>query len=114
MVNRNVVGAHYGLKDWIVQRITAVIMLAYTILLVLFLLAMPAGYEGWKTLFSMTWVKVLTQTTLLALFMHAWVGIRDLWMDYIKPVGVRLTMHSLTAVWLVSCFIYSLKVVWGL
>ena len=114
MVNRNVVGAHYGLKDWIVQRITAVIMLAYTILLVLFLLAMPAGYEGWKTLFSMTWVKVLTQTTLLALFMHAWVGIRDLWMDYIKPVGVRLALHSLTAVWLVSCFIYSLKVVWGL
>ena len=106
MVNRNVVGAHYGLKDWIVQRITAVIMLAYTILLVLFLLAMPAGYEGWKTLFSMTWVKVLTQTTLLALFMHAWVGIRDLWMDYIKPVGVRITLHSLTAVWLVSCFIY--------
>ncbi|MEQ6291691.1 succinate dehydrogenase, hydrophobic membrane anchor protein [Vogesella sp. GCM10023246] len=114
MVNRNVVGAHYGLKDWIVQRITAVIMLAYTVMLVLFLLAMPAGYEGWKTLFSLTWVKVLTQTTLLALFMHAWVGIRDLWMDYIKPVGVRLALHSLTAVWLVSCFIYSLKVVWGL
>ncbi|MFC3534013.1 succinate dehydrogenase, hydrophobic membrane anchor protein [Vogesella facilis] len=114
MVNRNVVGAHYGLKDWIVQRITAVIMLAYTVMLVLFLLAMPAGYEGWKTLFSLTWVKVLTQTSLLALFMHAWVGIRDLWMDYIKPVGVRLALHSLTAVWLVSCFIYSLKVVWGL
>ena len=114
MVNRNVVGAHYGLKDWIVQRITAVVMLAYTVMLVLFLLAMPSGYDGWKTLFSMTWVKVLTQTTLLALFMHAWVGIRDLWMDYIKPVGVRLALHSLTAVWLVSCFIYSLKVVWGL
>ncbi|WP_174875526.1 succinate dehydrogenase, hydrophobic membrane anchor protein [Vogesella oryzae] len=114
MVNRNVVGAHYGLKDWIVQRITAVIMLTYTVMLVLFLLAMPAGYEGWKTLFSLTWVKVLTQTTLLALFLHAWVGIRDLWMDYIKPVGLRLALHTFTAVWLVSCFIYSLKVVWGL
>lgn len=114
MVNRHVVGAHYGLKDWIVQRATAVIMLVYTAALLLFLLAMPSGYEGWKLLFGQTWVKVLTQTTLLALFMHAWVGIRDLWMDYIKPVGVRLTMHTLTAVWLVSCFIYSLKVVWGL
>ncbi|MDC7710201.1 succinate dehydrogenase, hydrophobic membrane anchor protein [Vogesella indigofera] len=114
MVNRQVVGAHYGLKDWIVQRATAAIMLVYTAALILFLLAMPSGYEGWKLLFGQTWVKVLTQTTLIALFLHAWVGIRDLWMDYIKPVGVRLTMHTLTAVWLVSCFIYSLKVVWGL
>lgn len=114
MVNRQVVGAHYGLKDWIVQRATAVIMLVYTAALILFLLTMPSGYEGWKLLFGQTWVKVLTQTTLIALFLHAWVGIRDLWMDYIKPVGVRLTMHTLTAVWLVSCFIYSLKVVWGL
>lgn len=114
MVNRQVVGAHYGLKDWIVQRATAVIMLVYTAALILFLLAMPSGYEGWKLLFGQTWVKVLTQTTLIALFLHAWVGIRDLWMDYIKPVGVRLAMHTLTAVWLVSCFIYSLKVVWGL
>ena len=114
MVNRNVVGAHYGLRDWIMQRVTAVIMLAYTVMLVLFLLAMPSGYEGWKALFSATWVKVLTQTTLIALFLHAWVGIRDLWMDYVKPVGVRLALHSATAVWLVSCFIYSLKVVWGL
>ena len=114
MVNRQVVGAHYGLKDWIVQRATAVIMLVYTAALILFLLAMPSGYDGWKLLMSQTWVKVLTQTTLLALFMHAWVGIRDLWMDYIKPVGLRLTLHTVTAVWLVSCFIYSLKVVWGL
>lgn len=114
MVNRQVVGAHYGLKDWIIQRATAVIMLAYTAALILFLLAMPSGHDGWKLLLGQTWVKVLTQTTLLALFMHAWVGVRDLWMDYIKPVGLRLTLHTLTAVWLVSCFIYSLKVVWGL
>jgi succinate dehydrogenase / fumarate reductase membrane anchor subunit len=52
--------------------------------------------------------------TLLALVMHAWVGVRDIWMDYVKPVGVRLTLHVLTILWLVSCFIYSVKVVWGL
>ncbi|OWY39191.1 succinate dehydrogenase, hydrophobic membrane anchor protein [Xenophilus sp. AP218F] len=114
MVNRDVVGAGYGLRDWIMQRVTAVIMLAYTVALVLFLLAMPAGYEGWKALFDQTWVKVLTQTTLLALFLHVWVGIRDVWMDYVKPVGLRLSLHVFTIVWLVSCFIYSVKVVWGL
>ncbi len=114
MVNRIVVGAHYGLRDWIMQRVTAVIMLIYTVLLALFLILAPASYEGWKALFGCTWVQVLTQTTLIALFLHAWIGMRDLWMDYIKPVGLRLTMHTFTIVWLVSCFIYSVKVVWGL
>lgn len=114
MVNRIVVGAHYGLRDWILQRVTAVIMAVYTVALVLFLLAMPSSYEGWKAFFGQTWVQVLTQTTLIALFLHAWVGIRDLWMDYVKPVGVRLTLHVLTLVWLVACVIYSIKVVWGL
>jgi succinate dehydrogenase / fumarate reductase membrane anchor subunit len=113
MVNRIVVGAHYGLRDWILQRVTAVIMLIYTIALVLFLLTMPSGFEAWHAFFQKTWVQVLTQTTILALMMHVWVGIRDVWMDYVKPVGVRLALHVFTLVWLVSCFIYSLKVVWG-
>lgn len=114
MVNRIVVGAHYGLRDWLLQRVTAVIMLAYTVALVLFLLAMPSGFEGWKALFGQTWVQILTQITLIALLLHAWVGVRDIWMDYIKPVSVRLTMHVLTILWLLSCFLYSVKVVWGL
>ncbi|KUM02117.1 succinate dehydrogenase, hydrophobic membrane anchor protein [Chromobacterium subtsugae] len=114
MVNRNVVGAGYGLRDWVMQRVTAVVMVIYTVALALFLLALPSGYEGWKDLFSHTWVQVLTQTTLLALFLHVWVGIRDVWMDYVKPVGIRLALHMFTIVWLVSCFIYSVKVVWGL
>ncbi|BEV73674.1 MULTISPECIES: succinate dehydrogenase, hydrophobic membrane anchor protein [unclassified Paludibacterium] len=114
MVNRIVVGARYGLRDWLMQRITAVVMLAYTLALVLFLLVMPSGFEGWKSLFTHGWVRLLTQVTLLALALHAWVGVRDIWMDYVKPVGLRLTLHALTILWLVSCFIYSVKVVWGL
>lgn len=114
MVNRNVVGAGYGLRDWIMQRVTAVIMLVYTVALALFLLTMPSGYEGWKAFFGQFWVQLLTQVSLIALFLHVWVGIRDLWMDYVKPVGVRLALHVFTIVWLVSCFIYSVKVVWGL
>ena len=114
MVNRNVVGAHYGLRDWLMQRVSAVVMLAYTVALVLLLLAMPSDFDSWKALFSQTWVRVFTQITLLALFLHVWVGIRDVWMDYIKPTGLRLSLHVFTIVWLTGCFIYSVKVVWGL
>ncbi|KZE31791.1 succinate dehydrogenase subunit D [Crenobacter luteus] len=114
MVNRIVVGAGYGLRDWVMQRVTAVIMALYTVALVLFLLTAPSSYEAWQSFFKSTWVQVLTQTTIVALLLHVWVGIRDVWMDYVKPVGVRLALHSFTIVWLASCFIYSVKVVWGL
>mgnify|MGYP002147374750 CR=1 FL=1 len=78
------------------------------------LLAMPSSYEGWQALFSLTWVQVITQITFIAVVWHLWVGIRDLWMDYIKPDGLRLALHALTAVWLVGCLVYSFVVVWGI
>jgi succinate dehydrogenase / fumarate reductase membrane anchor subunit len=114
MVKKEVVGAHYGIRDWLMQRITAVIMLVYTVLLILFMLQVSqGGYANWQKLFSYTWVKVVTSVTFIALLIHAWVGIRDVWMDYIQHVGLRLTMHALTIVWLVGSLIYSFQVVWG-
>lgn len=114
MVNRPVIGAHYGLKDWLVQRLTAVIMLVYVLGIVVFLLvAQGAGYEAWQHLFACTWVRVLTQVSVLALLWHAWVGVRDIWMDYIQHTGLKLAMHTLTILWLVASLVYSVKVVWG-
>jgi len=86
----------------------------YTAALLVFLLLLPSGYENWKALFGLTWVRVLTQVSMLALLLHAWVGVRDIWMDYIQAVGLRLSLHVLTIVWLLSCFVYSIKVIWGL
>lgn len=114
MVNRHVVGAHYGLRDWLVQRLTAVVMLAYVLGWVAFLLvADDASHADWRALFAQDWVRVLTTVTLLALLWHAWVGVRDIWMDYVKPAGVRIVLHTLTALWLVGCLVYMIKVVWG-
>ena len=120
MVNHHVVGAHYGLRDWLVQRVTAAIMLAYTVGVVAFILfgsgvfGGGASFEAWQQLFACTWVKVVTTITLLALLWHAWVGIRDIWMDYIQHIGVKLTMHVLTLLWLLGSLIYMVKVVWGI
>ena len=51
MVERKLAGAHYGLRDWAMQRVTAVIMLIYTVLFVLFLLMLPSGYDAWQAFF---------------------------------------------------------------
>lgn len=115
MVKRHVIGAHYGLRDWLAQRITAVVMLLYTILLAVFVVcASQGGYANWQALFASTWVKVVTSVTMIALLIHAWVGVRDLWMDYLQCVCIRLTMHVLTILWLVASLVYSCKVVWGI
>jgi succinate dehydrogenase / fumarate reductase, membrane anchor subunit len=110
---RLVVGAHYGLRDWLAQRVTATIMAIYTIiLLVWFFSAGNFSYDGWAAIFSIQWMKLATFVTLLSLFYHAWVGVRDIWMDYVKPVGVRLVLQVLTIVWLVACAGYAAQILW--
>jgi len=110
---RLVVGAHYGIRDWIAQRATAVIMAIYTIvLLVLFFGAHDFSYDGWASIFSAQWMKLATFVTFIALFYHAWVGVRDIWMDYIKPVGLRITLDVLTIAWLLGSLGYAAQILW--
>ena len=114
MVKRVLVGAHYGLRDWLLQRVTAVIMLVYVVGLISFVLSASTGeYRHWQALFGMTWVKVVTLVTILGVLIHAWIGVRDIWMDYIQHVGLRLTMHTLTILWLLGSFIYACKIIGG-
>ena len=112
---RIVVGAHYGLRDWLSQRVTAVLMALFTVvLLAQVLFGGPLGYERWAGIFSQQWMKFLTFTVIVALLVHAWVGVRDIWMDYIKPVGVRLLLQVFTLVWLVGCAGWAIQVLWRL
>ena len=110
---RLVVGAHYGFRDWLAQRLTACVMASYTvILLVCFLTGANFSYEGWAGMFAQQWFKLATFVTLLCLFYHAWVGMRDIWMDYIKPVSIRLTLHAATIVWLIACAGWAAQIIW--
>lgn len=112
---RVVVGAHYGLRDWLAQRVTAVLMALFTIALLAQLLAPGAlGYDRWAAIFSQQWMKVLSFVTILALAYHAWVGVRDIWMDYVKPVGVRLALQVFSIVWLLGCAGWAIQVLWRL
>ena len=112
--NRLAVGAHYGLKDWMAQRATAVVMAIYTvILLVCFFGASNFSYEGWAGLFAQQWFKIATFVTLAGLFYHAWVGMRDIWMDYIKPVSIRLIFQVATMLWLIGCAGWAAQILWS-
>jgi succinate dehydrogenase / fumarate reductase membrane anchor subunit len=112
---RIVVGAHYGLKDWLAQRITAVLMALFTLIVLLQLLfGGPFGYDKWAGIFAQQWMKVITFVVIVSLLLHVWVGVRDIFMDYIKPMGLRLALQVASLVWLVGCAGWAVQVLWRL
>ena len=111
---RIVVGAHYGLRDWLAQRVTAALMALFTLVVLAQLIFSkgPVGYDKWAGVFSSQWMKALTFAIIVALLYHVWIGMRDICMDYIKPVGIRLSLQVFSIVWLVACAGWAIQVLW--
>ena len=115
MVGRNVTGAHYGLRDWLVQRVSAVVMALYALFMLGWLWAHPGlNYDTWTLLFSSSLMRAFTLLVLLALYAHAWVGVRDIVMDYVKAAGIRLVIHVLVILLLLLYVIWSVQILWGM
>ena len=113
--DRIVVGAHYGWRDWLVQRVTAVAMALYT-LLILALLLWHGGLDhaAWKAIFAGEAFRLATFVFMASLLWHAWVGVRNIAMDYVKPVWLRLTLHVLTLLALVGYAGWVAQILWRL
>ena len=114
MVDRVVVGAHYGLRDWLAQRITAAIMAVYSLILafVLFFGA-PLTYGVWRELFTQGWMRVATLLFAVSLAWHAWVGMRDILMDYIQPVSWRLGLEVVVILLLTAWALWAVQILWS-
>lgn len=111
---RIVVGAHYGMRDWLSQRVTAALMALFTLLVLgqVLLTRGPIGYDKWAGIFATQWMKVLTFIVIGALLWHVWVGMRDVWMDYAKPLWARLALQIFAIAWLVGCAGWAVQVLW--
>jgi len=113
MVERVVTGAHYGLRDWLAQRITAVIMALYSVIItVVLLFGQPISYGVWKDLFAQGWMRVATLLVAVSFAWHAWVGVRDILMDYIKPDGLRLALQVLVLVTIAGYLGWTVQILW--
>ena len=113
MVDRIVTGAHYGLRDWLAQRITAAIMALYSLILAfVFFFHMPLNYGVWRDLFGHGWMRVATLLFAASLAWHAWVGVRDILMDYIKPAGLRLGLEVSVLVLIAVYIGWTVQVLW--
>jgi succinate dehydrogenase / fumarate reductase membrane anchor subunit len=110
---RIVTGAHYGVRDWLGQRITAVALVLYTLYLLYSVLALPTlDYSSWYGLFLSPFMKVVTLLAMLALVYHAWVGIRDVLMDYVQKTWIRLSLETVTLALLAGYACWTLIILW--
>ncbi len=115
MVNRVVTGAHYGLRDWLAQRVTAVVMALFTLFVAAYLLLQSVvDYDVWTALFSNNVMRSFALLFLLSVFYHAWIGVRDIVMDYVKPASLRLLIHVAVILALLLYVIWSVQILWGL
>jgi succinate dehydrogenase / fumarate reductase membrane anchor subunit len=112
-VKRLVVGAHYGTTAFLAQRVSAVFLAAYVLIFGVVLCAVqPNTYAAWRELFSRGWMRIATLIFAVSLVWHAWVGVRDILMDYIKPDGLRLALQVLTLLLLAVYLAWTVQILW--
>ena len=104
-----------GLRDFIIQRVSAVYLAVYAVLMFAYLASHPhLDYQTWKHLFSIFWVQMATIICLVAIMLHAWIGIWTIITDYVKCSIARPVLQLLVIFALVIFFIWGVEIVWGL
>lgn len=102
-----------GLQDWIIQRVSAIILAAYTVFLVIYFIGHPhPSFASWHALFSTTFMRYASLLALIALLSHAWVGIWTVTTDYLKPTWVRLVVQVALFLWMFSNLVWGIQILW--
>jgi succinate dehydrogenase / fumarate reductase membrane anchor subunit len=105
---------HQGLSDWLFQRMSAVFMVIYVVGLFSFFIMHPnVDYYDWHGLFAHIGVKIATIIVFLSLLVHAWVGMWTIFTDYVPCSTVRLVLHTIVFLALLSFFFAALLILWG-
>lgn len=103
-----------GLRDWLIQRVTAVIMLVYLIVIGVFLFQHPEmTYDDWTGFFACPWIRVINSIVWLSMITHAWIGLWTVTTDYLKSFALRLTVQMLIIISLLGLFFWGILVFWG-
>lgn len=105
---------HQGLRDWVIQRVSAIFMAVYTLWLIAYFFFHPElSYAEWHALFSNEAMKVATLLFIGCLLAHAWIGMWTIFTDYVKPFVLRCILNMMVILMLIACFIWALLILWG-
>lgn len=99
-----------GFRPWLFQRISAVYMLVF--LLVFFVVVIscpPNDYASWRNFFANPVMWMATSMFFVSLFMHAWIGLRDVILDYIHNMPIRLILLVGLGTFLISLALWAFR-----
>lgn len=103
-----------GLRDWFIQRVSAVLIGIYAIFLIIYLLIHPnLSFETWQALFHSFWMRIATMIVLVSILYHAWIGLWIVLTDYVKCSVVRRILTVLVVLALFSCIVWGAMILWG-
>ncbi len=106
-------GAHRGLGPWLWQRACALWMALFLPAFMLWALAQgPLDYPAWRGLFEPLAAKVGVLLFVAALLLHAWIGLREVLIDYLHPLALRLPLYFLFALLYAGCLIWAADILW--
>ncbi len=112
---RTVGGAHRGLNLWLLQRASAVVMALYLPFIVVCAWASgPLDFAAWRGVFAPLGVKVASLMFVASLLLHAWIGVREILIDYVHAMALRLPLLFLFAVLYLGCLFWAVDILWML
>lgn len=107
--------SRHGLRDFILQRVSAVIIAIYTIMLVVYcLLHTQVQYDDWQALFACNWMRIFSVLTLLSIVIHAWIGMWTISTDYLKCTVLRGGLQAVVALVLFVCLVWGIMILWSM
>ncbi|HHJ12473.1 MAG TPA: succinate dehydrogenase, hydrophobic membrane anchor protein [Chromatiales bacterium] len=106
-------GGLQGYRAWLLQHITAALLvLGFVLLGAGWVAGLPDDFAGWRATVDSAPVEIGLLLFFGALLLHAWVGLRDVVLDYVHPLAVRLVLLVLLALYLVGCYLWLLWILW--
>jgi succinate dehydrogenase / fumarate reductase membrane anchor subunit len=101
-----------GFSAWLVQRLSAVYMAVFIFVVFAWLIILPLNAENWLLWMGNFWIQLAVLLFYLSLLLHAWIGIRDVIMDYVHPLGLRVAAFALLGLFLLANGFWIMKVLW--
>jgi succinate dehydrogenase / fumarate reductase membrane anchor subunit len=99
-----------ALRGWLIQRFSAVYLAGFLVYLVIHFLAREShGYDAWRAWLAHPAVALASAGFVLSLVLHGWVGVRDIILDYIHPLGLRLLLLVLSGALLASSGLWAAR-----
>lgn len=103
-----------GLRDWVIQRVTAMLIGIYTLLILGFIVTHPQlQFDEWQMLYSYSFIKVLSFLVLFSILLHTWIGMWTVFTDYIKIKSISLILQVLMIILLFGCLVFGAEILWG-